>query len=106
MVRRTRRHRIRKTRRNQRGGKPLGPGEIPVGTINAAKGALNKTETRLDKIYKDAYYFAFNKFVKGADIESIISEIKTVYSLRSEIEDDAIRQGVDAAKAEYERLYT
>jgi hypothetical protein len=101
---RTRRQRKRKTRRNQRGGKPLAPNEIPVGTIKAAKGALNKTETILDTIYKNAYYYGFNKLVKGADIETSIAEIRVLYGLNTDQEMDAARQGVYAAKAEHERL--
>jgi hypothetical protein len=102
MARKTKRQRKQK---NQRGGKPLEPGEIPVGKVSAAKKALNGSDPLLDKLYEDAYYFAYNKFAKKeTDIALIINEIMTTYKKDSYYEIDAITQGVNLAKLTYDGI--
>ena len=80
MTRKTRQRRYR--RRTQRGGeKP--ENIVKKGLVANAKAALNGTDTRLDKIYTDAYYYAFNKFVlKVTDKEAISAEIKERFPVK------------------------
>jgi hypothetical protein len=102
MARKTRQRRYR--RRTQRGGEK--PEIVRKGLVANAKAALNGTDIRLDKIYTDAYYYAFNKFVlKVTDKEAISAEIKERFPVKPNSDTDvAIRQGVDMAELEYIRL--